>query len=213
MLTFLISISGPWVGGEAEHQSRLLPQWSAVSHGPRLCLHLNQSLLETGTLFFETYTYIYVYIFLRFIDKKIALVCLSFSHEAPAVECLCFCARKVSTKIYALQNPTLESLRLDFLRIVSSHEHYVTLNLPCSLLTPPASPSPSVSSATSQVRTVEETGGVNCISFLLFLIFPKSFVSSFFLRALAFPRMSRTRRLPTCLSCLSPSGSNTSWLD
>uniref|UniRef100_A0A3P8WNL6 DOCK7 n=1 Tax=Cynoglossus semilaevis TaxID=244447 RepID=A0A3P8WNL6_CYNSE len=49
-------------------------------------------------------------------------------------------------------NPTLESLRLDFLRIVCSHEHYVTLNLPCSLLTPPASPSPSVSSATSQAR-------------------------------------------------------------
>ncbi|XP_064187973.1 dedicator of cytokinesis protein 7 isoform X19 [Anguilla rostrata] len=57
---------------------------------------------------------------------------------------------QVSTKLYALQNPTLESLRLDFLRIVCSHEHYVTLNLPCSLLTPPASPSPSVSSATSQ---------------------------------------------------------------
>uniref|UniRef100_A0AAR2K8D4 Dedicator of cytokinesis 7 n=1 Tax=Pygocentrus nattereri TaxID=42514 RepID=A0AAR2K8D4_PYGNA len=53
-------------------------------------------------------------------------------------------------QLYALQNPTLESLRLDFLRIVCSHEHYVTLNLPCSLLTPPASPSPSVSSATSQ---------------------------------------------------------------
>uniref|UniRef100_A0A665UGT9 Dedicator of cytokinesis 7 n=1 Tax=Echeneis naucrates TaxID=173247 RepID=A0A665UGT9_ECHNA len=59
---------------------------------------------------------------------------------------------RVSTKLYTLQNPTLESLRLDFLRIVCSHEHYVTLNLPCSLLTPPASPSPSVSSATSQVR-------------------------------------------------------------
>uniref|UniRef100_A0A3Q2CHM6 Uncharacterized protein n=1 Tax=Cyprinodon variegatus TaxID=28743 RepID=A0A3Q2CHM6_CYPVA len=59
--------------------------------------------------------------------------------------------KQVSTKLYALQNPTLESLRLDFLRIVCSHEHYVTLNLPCSLLTPPASPSPSVSSATSQV--------------------------------------------------------------
>uniref|UniRef100_A0A8C7ZS50 Dedicator of cytokinesis 7 n=1 Tax=Oryzias sinensis TaxID=183150 RepID=A0A8C7ZS50_9TELE len=58
--------------------------------------------------------------------------------------------KQVSTKLYALQNPTLESLRLDFLRIVCSHEHYVTLNLPCSLLTPPASPSPSVSSATSQ---------------------------------------------------------------
>ncbi|GAA6104476.1 dedicator of cytokinesis protein 7 isoform X4 [Tachysurus ichikawai] len=58
--------------------------------------------------------------------------------------------KQVSSKLYALQNPTLESLRLDFLRIVCSHEHYVTLNLPCSLLTPPASPSPSVSSATSQ---------------------------------------------------------------
>ncbi|XP_018609626.1 dedicator of cytokinesis protein 7 isoform X15 [Scleropages formosus] len=58
--------------------------------------------------------------------------------------------KQVSMKLYALQNPTLESLRLDFLRIVCSHEHYVTLNLPCSLLTPPASPSPSVSSATSQ---------------------------------------------------------------
>uniref|UniRef100_A0A671TB51 Dedicator of cytokinesis protein 7-like n=1 Tax=Sinocyclocheilus anshuiensis TaxID=1608454 RepID=A0A671TB51_9TELE len=60
-----------------------------------------------------------------------------------------FCFQ-VSTKLYALQNPTLESLRLDFLRIICSHEHYVTLNLPFSLLTPPASPSPSVSSATSQ---------------------------------------------------------------
>uniref|UniRef100_A0A8D3C120 Dedicator of cytokinesis 7 n=1 Tax=Scophthalmus maximus TaxID=52904 RepID=A0A8D3C120_SCOMX len=58
--------------------------------------------------------------------------------------------KQVSTKLYTLQNPTLESLRLDFLRIICSHEHYVTLNLPCSLLTPPASPSPSVSSATSQ---------------------------------------------------------------
>uniref|UniRef100_A0A452S7W8 Dedicator of cytokinesis 7 n=1 Tax=Ursus americanus TaxID=9643 RepID=A0A452S7W8_URSAM len=54
-------------------------------------------------------------------------------------------------QLYSLPNPSvLVSLRLDFLRIVCSHEHYVTLNLPCSLLTPPASPSPSVSSATSQ---------------------------------------------------------------
>ncbi|XP_062854096.1 dedicator of cytokinesis protein 7 isoform X10 [Trichomycterus rosablanca] len=58
--------------------------------------------------------------------------------------------KQVSAKVNASQNQTLESLRLDFLRIVCSHEHYVTLNLPCSLLTPPASPSPSVSSATSQ---------------------------------------------------------------
>uniref|UniRef100_A0A4W3ICG8 Dedicator of cytokinesis 7 n=1 Tax=Callorhinchus milii TaxID=7868 RepID=A0A4W3ICG8_CALMI len=49
---------------------------------------------------------------------------------------------------------TLVSLRLDFLRIICSHEHYVTLNLPYSLLTPPASPSPSVSSATSQDQTI-----------------------------------------------------------
>ncbi|XP_032923538.1 dedicator of cytokinesis protein 7 isoform X5 [Catharus ustulatus] len=61
------------------------------------------------------------------------------------------CYKQVSSKLYSLSNPSnLASLRLDFLRIICSHEHYVTLNLPCSLLTPPASPSPSVSSATSQ---------------------------------------------------------------
>uniref|UniRef100_G1NGP8 DOCKER domain-containing protein n=1 Tax=Meleagris gallopavo TaxID=9103 RepID=G1NGP8_MELGA len=61
------------------------------------------------------------------------------------------CYKQVSSKLYSLTNPSnLASLRLDFLRIICSHEHYVTLNLPCSLLTPPASPSPSVSSATSQ---------------------------------------------------------------
>uniref|UniRef100_A0A8C2TTT5 Dedicator of cytokinesis 7 n=1 Tax=Coturnix japonica TaxID=93934 RepID=A0A8C2TTT5_COTJA len=61
------------------------------------------------------------------------------------------CYKQVSSKLYSLTNPSnLVSLRLDFLRIICSHEHYVTLNLPCSLLTPPASPSPSVSSATSQ---------------------------------------------------------------
>ncbi|CAJ0925344.1 unnamed protein product, partial [Ranitomeya imitator] len=59
--------------------------------------------------------------------------------------------KQVSSKLHILPNPSvLVSLRLDFLRIVCSHEHYVTLNLPCSLLTPPSSPSPSVSSATSQ---------------------------------------------------------------
>uniref|UniRef100_A0A7M4EV02 Dedicator of cytokinesis 7 n=1 Tax=Crocodylus porosus TaxID=8502 RepID=A0A7M4EV02_CROPO len=59
--------------------------------------------------------------------------------------------KQISSKLYSVPNPSnLVSLRLDFLRIICSHEHYVTLNLPCSLLTPPASPSPSVSSATSQ---------------------------------------------------------------
>ncbi|XP_048846353.1 LOW QUALITY PROTEIN: dedicator of cytokinesis protein 7-like [Brienomyrus brachyistius] len=48
-------------------------------------------------------------------------------------------------------NPSsLMALRLDFMRIVCSHEHYVTLNLPCASLSPPASPSPSTSSTTSQ---------------------------------------------------------------
>uniref|UniRef100_A0A8B9TTV8 Dedicator of cytokinesis 7 n=1 Tax=Anas platyrhynchos TaxID=8839 RepID=A0A8B9TTV8_ANAPL len=64
------------------------------------------------------------------------------------------CYKQVSAKLYNIPNPSnLVSLRLDFLRIVCSHEHYVTLNLPCSLLTPPASPSPSVSSATSGFST------------------------------------------------------------
>ncbi|XP_075688857.1 dedicator of cytokinesis protein 7 isoform X11 [Rhinoderma darwinii] len=59
--------------------------------------------------------------------------------------------KQVSSKLHIIPNPSiLVSLRLDFLRIICSHEHYVTLNLPCSLLTPPSSPSPSVSSATSQ---------------------------------------------------------------
>ncbi|KAG8437108.1 hypothetical protein GDO86_007980 [Hymenochirus boettgeri] len=59
--------------------------------------------------------------------------------------------KQVSSKLFLQPNPSiLVSLRLDFLRIICSHEHYVTLNLPYSLLTPPSSPSPSVSSATSQ---------------------------------------------------------------
>uniref|UniRef100_A0A8C3NTQ5 Uncharacterized protein n=1 Tax=Geospiza parvula TaxID=87175 RepID=A0A8C3NTQ5_GEOPR len=50
----------------------------------------------------------------------------------------------------------LASLKLDFLRIICSHEHYVTLNLPCSLLTPPASPSPSVSSSSGFSTNVQD---------------------------------------------------------
>uniref|UniRef100_A0A8C5ED45 Dedicator of cytokinesis protein 7-like n=1 Tax=Gouania willdenowi TaxID=441366 RepID=A0A8C5ED45_GOUWI len=53
--------------------------------------------------------------------------------------------------LHTAQNPSsLNALRMDFIRIVSSHEHYVILNLPCSTLSPPASPSPSTSSTTSQ---------------------------------------------------------------
>ncbi|XP_043940533.1 dedicator of cytokinesis protein 6 isoform X3 [Protopterus annectens] len=59
--------------------------------------------------------------------------------------------KQINTKLLTAQNPnTLIALRMDFIRIICSHEHYVTLNLPCSTLSPPASPSPSVSSSTSQ---------------------------------------------------------------
>uniref|UniRef100_A0A8C0AUF1 Dedicator of cytokinesis 7 n=1 Tax=Buteo japonicus TaxID=224669 RepID=A0A8C0AUF1_9AVES len=67
------------------------------------------------------------------------------------------CYKQVSSKLYSLTNPSnLASLRLDFLRIICSHEHYVTLNLPCSLLTPPASPSPSVSSSSGFSTNVQD---------------------------------------------------------
>lgn len=59
---------------------------------------------------------------------------------------------KVATRLQSAPNPAaLLALRMDFTRILCSHEHYVTLNLPCSPLSPPASPSPSISSTTSQV--------------------------------------------------------------
>ncbi|XP_072532651.1 dedicator of cytokinesis protein 7 isoform X4 [Salminus brasiliensis] len=59
--------------------------------------------------------------------------------------------KQISNKLHTAQNPSsLTALRMDFIRIVCSHEHYVTLNLPCATLSPPASPSPSTSSTTSQ---------------------------------------------------------------
>ncbi|XP_041097982.1 dedicator of cytokinesis protein 7-like isoform X6 [Polyodon spathula] len=59
--------------------------------------------------------------------------------------------KQIGNKLQTSQNPNaLTALRMDFTRIVCSHEHYITLNLPCSTLSPPASPSPSISSATSQ---------------------------------------------------------------
>ncbi|XP_049981553.1 dedicator of cytokinesis protein 6 isoform X5 [Alexandromys fortis] len=62
--------------------------------------------------------------------------------------------KQVATRLQSAPNPTaLLTLRMDFTRILCSHEHYVTLNLPCSPLSPPASPSPSVSSTTSQSST------------------------------------------------------------
>lgn len=59
--------------------------------------------------------------------------------------------KQIANKLHTTQNPSsLNALRMDFMRIVCCHEHYVILNLPCSTLSPPASPSPSTSSTTSQ---------------------------------------------------------------
>ncbi|XP_073443620.1 dedicator of cytokinesis protein 6 isoform X8 [Dendrobates tinctorius] len=59
--------------------------------------------------------------------------------------------KQINSKLPKAPNPNvLISLRMDLIRIVCSHEHYVTLNLPCGRLSPPNSPSPSVSSTTSQ---------------------------------------------------------------
>ena len=52
--------------------------------------------------------------------------------------------------------PAANQLRLEFLRIVCSHEHYVTLNLPFPgplFPTPPSSPPASVSSIDSAMST------------------------------------------------------------
>ncbi|XP_036315600.1 dedicator of cytokinesis protein 6 isoform X4 [Pipistrellus kuhlii] len=62
--------------------------------------------------------------------------------------------KQVAARLHSAPSPAaLLTLRTDFTRILCSHEHYVTLNLPCCPLSPPASPSPSVSSTTSQSST------------------------------------------------------------
>lgn len=53
-------------------------------------------------------------------------------------------------------DPGVSQLRLEFLRIICSHEHYVTLNLPFPsplYPTPPSSPTPSLSSIGSAMST------------------------------------------------------------
>ncbi|XP_074836429.1 dedicator of cytokinesis protein 6 isoform X3 [Carettochelys insculpta] len=59
--------------------------------------------------------------------------------------------KQIGNRLPSTQNPpALVALRLDFLRIVCSHEHYVSLNLPWHRLSPPSSPAPSACSASSQ---------------------------------------------------------------
>ena len=54
-----------------------------------------------------------------------------------------------------MTDPTsLAQLKLDFLRIIVSHEHYVTLNLPflhADVTSRPPSPTPSISSMSSMM--------------------------------------------------------------
>lgn len=81
----------------------------------------------------------------------------SYTYFATAFTVSNLCVKQIANKLHTAQNPSsLNALRVDFTRIVCSHEHYVTLNLPCSTLSPPASPSPSTSSTTSQV--LEQAG-------------------------------------------------------
>ncbi|KAF2358297.1 DHR-1 domain [Trinorchestia longiramus] len=75
--------------------------------------------------------------------------------------------REMTSRIATTPDPAhLLNIKLDFLRILCSHEHYVALNLPfCTPLSAPSAPSspcPSVSSGSSQcslASTVACTGG------------------------------------------------------
>ncbi|XP_035384990.1 dedicator of cytokinesis protein 6-like isoform X5 [Electrophorus electricus] len=88
--------------------------------------------------------------------------------------------KQISNKLHTAQNPSaLTALRMDFLRIVCSHEHYVTLNLPCASLSPPTSPSPSTSSTTSQDQ------GVACMFELSVPFRQQHFLSALMLSELA----------------------------
>lgn len=42
------SVSGGGASGESQHQPGLLPIRLAVSHGPWLCLHASEKLLQSG---------------------------------------------------------------------------------------------------------------------------------------------------------------------
>lgn len=63
----------------------------------------------------------------------------------------CYC-QQMGTKIFNLSSPaSLLSLRLTLIRIVVSHEHYITLNLPFIDPPTPSSPTPSIISTTSSI--------------------------------------------------------------
>lgn len=66
--------------------------------------------------------------------------------------------QQMDTKIFSLNSPSsLLNLRLTLMRVVASHELYVTLNLPFSDPPAPSSPSPSVTSTTSSITSGTNT--------------------------------------------------------
>nr|XP_039268691.1 dedicator of cytokinesis protein 7-like [Styela clava] len=61
-------------------------------------------------------------------------------------------AQQMGMRIYSLQSPaSLLNLRLTLIRVVASHEHYITMNLPFAMAPSPSSPTPSVASTTSSI--------------------------------------------------------------
>ncbi|XP_027897371.1 dedicator of cytokinesis protein 7 isoform X1 [Xiphophorus couchianus] len=97
--------------------------------------------------------------------------------------------KQIANKLHTTQNPSsLNALRMDFMRIVCSHEHYVILNLPCSTLSPPASPSPSTSSTTSQSSAFSSMVQDQCVATMFELSVPfrqQHFLSGLLLTELA----------------------------
>ncbi|XP_074640781.1 dedicator of cytokinesis protein 7-like [Tubulanus polymorphus] len=94
--------------------------------------------------------------------------------------------RTLSAKILTLGDATpLILLRLDFMRLVCSHEHYVALNLPMSspLVTPsaPASPSPSLTSIASQISFMSTTTTCGTVNKALFAELSNEFRQQHFL--------------------------------
>ncbi|XP_068201997.1 dedicator of cytokinesis protein 7 isoform X2 [Palaemon carinicauda] len=78
--------------------------------------------------------------------------------------------KQMSSKTATLpESVSLIDLKLDFVRIVCSHEHYVALNLPfctpLSALSAPSSPCPSIGSTTSQSSFISTVVGGNRSAF------------------------------------------------
>nr|XP_045601186.1 dedicator of cytokinesis protein 7-like isoform X7 [Procambarus clarkii] len=80
--------------------------------------------------------------------------------------------KQMSNKILSLPDAApLINLKLDFVRIICSHEHYVALNLPfctpLSAMSAPSSPCPSIGSTTSQSSFISTVFGGNRSAFMM----------------------------------------------